>query len=131
MAVNGDELRVLTHPAPPVGIVQAAYPLAETNRALAGLDRALLLLIPVALLGAGAGGALLTARVLRPVERMTRAAAAMGDAPSARLPASGEDEFARLAGTFNRLLGRLEASFQHQARILEQQRRFTADASTS
>ena len=57
---GGDEsLRVLTHLGPPGIIVQAAYPLTDVRRVLAGLDRALLLLIPVALLGAGAGGALL------------------------------------------------------------------------
>lgn len=129
VTTGGVTYRVLTHAGGPDGYVQAAYPLTEVNRAVAGLDRALLLLIPVGLVGAGGGGALLTARVLRPVKQITRAAAAMGDAPSARLPASGEDEFALMAGTFNSLLGRLDASFQRQAQILEQQRRFTADAS--
>ena len=60
---------------------------------------------------------------------MTRAAARMGDRPSERLPAQGEDEFAKMAETFNGLLNRLDSSFQAQARLLEQQRRFTADAS--
>ena len=113
----------------PDRVLQAAYPLTDVNRAIAGMDRALLLLIPVALLGAGLGGALLTDRVLRPVRQVTQAAARMGDAPSARLPAQGEDEFAEMAETFNGLLDRLDASFQQQARLLEQQRRFTADAS--
>ena len=126
---GGEPLRVLTHPAGPGIVVQAAYPLADVNRALAGLDRALLLLVPVALLGAGLGGSLLTARVLRPVRRMTEAAARMGDTPSSRLPRQGEDEFGAMADTFNALLGRLEGSFRQQARLLEQQRRFTADAS--
>ena len=126
---GGEALRVLTRPAGPGFVVQAAYPLADVNRAVAGLDRALLLLIPVALLGAGLGGALLTGRVLRPVRQITDAAARMGDAPSARLPKQGEDEFGAMADTFNGLLGRLEGSFQHQARLLDQQRRFTADAS--
>ena len=129
VTVGGVMLRILTHPAPPDGFVQAAYPLTEVNRAIAGLDRALLLLIPVALLGAGLGGAALTARVLRPVKQITRAAAAIGNTPEARLPAQGEDEFALMATTFNSLLERLNASFQRQAQILEQQRRFTADAS--
>ena len=129
VTVGGESLRVLTHPADPGFVVQDAYPLTEVNRAIGGLDRALLLLIPVALLGAGLGGALLTTRVLRPVQQMTLAAARMGDTPAARLPAQGEDEFARMADTFNSLLNRLDVSFQQQTRLLEQQRRFTADAS--
>lgn len=129
VTADGIELRVLTHPALPDGYVQAAYPLTEVNRAIAGLDRALLLLIPVALVAAGLGGASLTARVLRPVKQITRAAAAMGNTPEARLPAQGEDEFALMATTFNSLLERLDASFRRQAQVLEQQRRFTADAS--
>ena len=129
VTAGGQAVRVLTHSTPPNGYVQAAYPLTEVNRTIAGLDHALLLLIPVALLAAGLGGAGLTARVLRPVKQMTQAAAAMGDAPAARLPAQGEDEFAQMAATFNGLLGRLDASFQRQSQILDQQRRFTADAS--
>ncbi len=129
VTAGSESLRVLTHLVGPGNVVQVAYPLADVNRALAGLDRALLLLIPVALIGAGLGGSLLTARVLRPVRRMTEAAARMGDAPSSRLPRQGEDEFGAMADTFNALLGRLEGSFQEQSRLLEQQRRFTADAS--
>lgn len=129
VTVAGEPLRVLTKPARPQGAIQAAYPLTDVEGAIAGLDRALLLLIPVALLGAWAGGAGLTARVLRPVRQITQAAARMGDTASARLPAQGRDEFAQMAATFNGLLERLDASFQQQARLLEQQRRFTADAS--
>jgi signal transduction histidine kinase len=42
---------------------------------------------------------------------------------------SGNDEFSELADTFNGLLGRLESAFSEQQRLLEQQRRFTGDAS--
>ena len=121
--------RVLTQAAPPHGYVQAAYPLTEVSRTQAGLDHALLLLVPAALLGAGLAGAALTGRVLRPVRRITEAASAMGDTLSARLPVQGEDEFGQMAATFNGLLNRLDASFRRQAQVLEQQRRFTADAS--
>ena len=48
---------------------------------------------------------------------------------SRRLPVDGNDEFADLATTFNGLLERLEHAFNRQASALEQQRRFTADAS--
>ena len=129
VTLNGVRLRVFSKPDRAGSFVQVAHPLADTDRAVAGLDRALLLLIPLALLGAGAGGAVLTARALRPVQQITEAAAKMGDTPAARLPALGEDEFGRMAGTFNGLLARLDDSFRRQARLLEQQRQFTADAS--
>jgi len=131
---NGEPVRVLSRPFPrqgPIeGVVQAAYPLADVGRALRGLDRALLLLLPVALLCAGVGGALLTDRVLRRVRRLTQAAGRIGARDlSERLPVTGRDEFSDLAETFNGLLGRLETAFGRQQRLIEQQRRFTADAS--
>lgn len=132
--VGGEPIRVLSRPfprqGPAEGVIQAPYPLADVNRALRGLDRALLLLLPVALLCAGLGGALLTDRVLRRVRRLTQAAGGIGARDlSERLPVTGRDEFSELAETFNGLLGRLETAFGRQQRLIEQQRRFTADAS--
>lgn len=108
---------------PPAGVVQIPYPLAEMNRAISGLGRALLLLLPFALLGAAAGGYALTARALGPVRRMARAAAGI-DAQrlSDRLPVAGKDEFWDLARVINGMLDRLEEAVQRE-------RRFTADAS--
>ena len=61
---------------------------------------------------------------------MTLAAGQIGAQDlSERLPVSGQDEFSELASTFNGMLGRLETAFKRQEKILEQQRRFTADAS--
>ncbi len=134
VVVDGEPIRVLSRPFPqygPVeGVIQAPYPLADVNRALRGLDRALLLLLPVALSCAGLAGALLTDRVLRRVRRLTQAAGGIGARDlSERLPVTGRDEFSELADTFNGLLGRLETAFARQQRLIEQQRRFTADAS--
>jgi signal transduction histidine kinase len=119
-----------------VGVVQAAYPLGEMERTLRGLDTALLTLIPVGLLGAAAGGAFLTDRVLRRVRVATQAAGRIGrEAQSTeaafaqRLPVAGNDEFSELAQTFNGLLDRLENAHDEQSRLLQMQRRFTADAS--
>jgi two-component system OmpR family sensor kinase len=82
------------------------------------------------LLIAGIGGAFLTTRVLSRVKQMAQAAATIGAKDlSRRLPVVGNDEFAGLAETFNELLARVEIAFQEQARVVEQQRRFTADAS--
>jgi len=132
--VNGEPMRVLSKPlpkeGPPEGVVQAPYPLTEMYVAIEGLDHALLLLAPFGLLGAGLAGAFLTDQVLRRVRRLTQAAGRIGAQElSERLPAAGNDEFSELAQTFNSLLGRLQAAFQKQERLIEQQRRFTADAS--
>ena len=135
IAVAGREpLRILSQRFPPqgaiAGVIQTAYPLGEVYRARQGLDHVLLMLIPFALLCAGLAGWYLTGRVLRRVRSMTRVAEQMGaQAFSQRLPVAGNDEFAGLAETFNGLLGRLEGAFKQQEQLLEQQRRFTADAS--
>ena len=134
VVVNDDPVRVLSRPfprqGPAEGVIQAAYPLADVGRALRGLDRSLLLLLPVALLCAGLVGALLTDRVLLRVRRLTQAAGNIGARDlSERLPVTGSDEFSELAETFNGLLGRVETAFGRQQRLIEQQRRFTADAS--
>lgn len=116
-----------------VGVTQAAYPLTDVYRALEGVDTALLTLIPVGLLGAGVGGAFLTNRVLRRVRDTAQAAEQIGIGEkggfSARLPVAGNDEFSELSQTFNGLLNRLETAYAQQTAALEQQRRFTADAS--
>lgn len=120
-----------------VAVSQNAYPMTEVNKTLSGMRRALLTLIPVALLLAGLGGAWLTDRALRPVRQITFAAERIGaDDLSRRLPTQGDDEFARLAGTFNGMLSRLESDFaQREAlvrqlqELIAQQQRFTGDAS--
>ena len=120
-----------------VAVTQNAYPMTEVYRTISGMRRALLTLIPVALLLAGIGGAWLTDRALRPVRQITFAAERIGaDDLSRRLPAQGDDEFARLAGTFNGMLSRLESDFaQREAlvrqlqELIAQQQRFTGDAS--
>lgn len=139
--VDDEQIRVLSQPLPPNGpvvrVVQIPYPLAEVNRAMSGLNWGMLVLLPVALLCAGLGGAMLTDRALRPVSRVTEAASRIGaEGLSERLPVEGEDEFAELAHTFNAMLVRLEGSFDEQQRLvdelkrlIERERRFTADAS--
>ena len=134
VVVDGEALQVLSDPVRErgviVAVVQVAQPLAGVQLAIAGLDRALLTLIPIGLLFAGLGGAYLTNRVLRRVHLTTQAARHITIQDfSTRLPVTGNDEFSELAETFNGLLNRSQSAFEQQARILEQQRRFTADAS--
>ena len=134
VVVGGETLQVLSDPVRERGIVvavlQVAHPLTDVQLAIAGLDRALLTLIPIGLLFSGLGGAYLTNRVLRRVHLTTQTARQITVQDfSTRLPVTGNDEFSELAETFNGLLNRLQSAFEQQARVLEQQRRFTADAS--
>jgi len=134
VTVDDEPLRIVSSPAfnpdRRKGAVQFAYPLKDVNLAIAGVDAALLVLLPVGLLAAGWMGSVLTGRILKRVNRMTQAAGSIGAKDlSERLPVAGNDEFAQLAETFNGLLERLDSAFQDQRRMLDLQRRFTADAS--
>jgi heavy metal sensor kinase len=85
---------------------------------------ATLLAVPIVLALAGVGGYLLAKRALGPLTEMAfRAEEITSERLNDRLP-TGEvdDELGHLAGVFNKLLARLEHSF-------EQLRRFTSDAS--
>ncbi|MFH1382336.1 MAG: ATP-binding protein [Chloroflexota bacterium] len=72
---------------------------------------------------AAVGGVFLAGRALKPVERITRTAQAIGETDlSQRINVHSEDELGRLASTLNRMIERLETAFTRQ-------RQFTADAS--
>jgi signal transduction histidine kinase len=79
---------------------------------------------PVTLAIASAAGWAMAGAALRPVERMSREAAAISvSEPGRRLPIpASRDEVARLGSTLNAMLGRLEAAF-------DRERRFVDDAS--
>jgi signal transduction histidine kinase len=84
----------------------------------------LLLAVPAALAAVALGGWWLARRALRPVDRITETAAAIGaNRLDARVPVpAARDEVARLATTLNTMLERLEAA-------VGEQRRLVADAS--
>ncbi|HEX5324155.1 MAG TPA: ATP-binding protein [Capsulimonadaceae bacterium] len=104
-------------------VVQAEQSLAPMEQEKADLVRTLLTLIPLGLIAAGVGGAFLTGRSLRPVQRIaTEVDRIQAEDLGRRLPEAGNDEFSRLTKTLNAMLGRLKAAF-------EEQRRFTMDAS--
>ncbi len=139
--VDGEELRIFSTPRKEgnriVGVVQVPHPMTEHRRLFDSQVQMLLMLIPVALLGAGVAGMFLTDRALRPVRQISQAAAQIGaEDLSRRLEVRGKDELADLASTFNGMIARLEDSFrrlggayQRLEDAYEQQRRFTADAS--
>jgi signal transduction histidine kinase len=124
---DGRPLRVYSRPlirdGRAVAVLQMAIDTGDIDSAVAALTRVGLLGLPVALLLAGAGGALLTDRALRPVRALTAAASRIeAQRLSDRLPVTGDDEFGRLAAVLNGMLARLEAAFARE-------RRFAADAS--
>ncbi len=107
----------------PTALVVAA-PLADVDRSMDRLQLLLLVAGPVALALAGGGGWLLTRAALRPVDRMTEQAGAIGaDRLGDRVSVpDAADELTRLARTLNGMLERIEHG-------VVTQRRFVADAS--
>ena len=107
------------------GWVQVIQSLGPVQDALNRLLTALLIGGTTLLLFAALGGYILSARALKPIDRITQTAQkiAGGDDLSARLnlPDTG-DEVSRLAATFDAMLARLQDSFRRE-------RQFTADAS--
>lgn len=115
---------------PQPAVVQFAVPLDGFDTGRQSLDRAILILAPLALLFAGAISWLLTGRVLRPVTAIRESADALGGANLGdRLPVLSSDEFGTLAASFNRLLDRVQSSSEQRNKLLAQLQRFTADAS--
>jgi heavy metal sensor kinase len=105
-----------------VFVVASERPMEE---ALAGWRWLLAGVVAVATLLAWGIGWVVTSAAMRPVDRLTQAARAIGEAGEAtgRLPEPPQaDELGRLARTFNWMLGRL-------AETSATQRRFLADAS--
>ncbi len=134
-------LRVLSVPVVRDGQRVGTVQVAQDTRLLATLTRAqgltFAILLPAGVAFAFLGAWLLIERALKPVDQVTQAAARIGvENLSDRLPVTGNDELARMAGTFNELLERLDDAFKEKsaayARLqgaYDAQQRFTADAS--
>ena len=108
---------------PPLLLV-ATQPLLETSELLQRARLAMLVTLPAAIMLAVLGGYLLARRALDPIAAMTAQASGIGGRnlhERLSIP-TPDDELGRLASTFNNVLARADRS-------LEQQRRFTADAS--
>jgi two-component system OmpR family sensor kinase len=124
---TGERVRLLTLPITRDGrlvqLVQVGIPLERAQRTLDRYVETLLVLIPLGLILAAAGGAAIARTALRPVDAMSRTARRIsGEDLHARLvPRGTGDELDRLGETLNAMLARLEETFA-------QMRRFTADA---
>jgi heavy metal sensor kinase len=125
---NGRLWRILSQPyqarSGRRGVIRIMEDLAEVQDTLMHLRFAMLLLIPAGVAGSALGGFWLSGRALAPVDRIARMAREIEASKlNRRLPHPGvEDEIGRLVDTLNRMIGRLEGSFQAM-------KRFTADAS--
>ena len=117
------------------GVLQIARSLRDVELALARLRVFFVVIGFLSVLVAAVGGWWLARVALKPIDRLTRDAHAIGAsrdfgrrvaAPRGELP---RDEVERLATTFNEMLAELHGAFREQEHTLASQRRFVADAS--
>jgi heavy metal sensor kinase len=104
--------------------VQVAAPMHEAFEAVDAFGTVLILVVPVLLLGASAGGYWISKRALDPVDEISRAAQRISiESLSDRLPVPKTgDQLERLTDTLNQMFSRLEGSVRGM-------KQFTADAS--
>jgi two-component system, OmpR family, sensor kinase len=134
--VQEQPMLIYNHPVEAGGklayILQIARPLSERNSSLQSLGRTLILASIVILLAAFGIGWLLSGITLRPIQRLTQTARAIGEERdfSRRVDYRGPpDEVGQLANTFNAMLGGLQEAYQRVEGSLEMQRTFVADVS--
>ena len=124
--------RVLYQRGEVAGIIQAARPLDEYDRTVAALMTALAAGAALGTLLAFGSSWLLVGAALRPIDRITQEAAAIGaerDLARRVSYAGPSDEVGRLAATLNQMLAELHVGYRQVAQALQTQRRFVADAS--
>ena len=120
---SDDQFRVVAHAAQRRGrteIVVGAASLDQVARSVHSVLILIALALPAALAATAAGGWWLERRALRPVDRMTRTAAAIGPDQLDERVAVPEtnDEVAHLAETLNRMLAQIEHSVNEQRRLV-------------
>lgn len=124
--------RALLRSGEPIGILQGARPLDEYDRIVTTLMAALAAGALLGALLAFGSSWLLVGAALRPIDRITHEAAAIGaerDLARRVSYAGPNDEVGRLAATINGMLTELHAGYRQVAQALQTQRRFVADAS--
>ncbi len=113
-------------------VVQVARPATEQEASLGVLRSLLTLGTILATLTAFGVGWVLAGAALRPINRLTQTARAIGAERNfdRRVEHAGpNDELGRLATTFNQMLSELQTAFHQTQQSLLAQRRFVADAS--
>ncbi|MFN0070389.1 MAG: sensor histidine kinase [Chloroflexota bacterium] len=143
VSVEGRTLRIYGIPlyvqGRPIAVLQVGRSLAPIEEALGNLQSTLLIVAAASLGLAGLAGWMLGGAALRPLDRLSSAAAAIGESQdfNRRVEHSGaRDQIGRLAETFNQMLerlqdaySRLESANRGLGAALDAQRRFIADAS--
>jgi two-component system OmpR family sensor kinase len=125
--LHGQRIRVVALPVRRNGrlaeVIQVGMPLAPTEHTLQRWLEALMVLVPLGVGLAAAGGRVMARAALRPVDEMSSSARRIdAEALARRITIRGTgDELDRLAETLNGMLARLENTFG-------QMRRFSADA---
>ena len=121
--ISGQDARILTSRRGPL-ILHLGTRLGTLEKTQRDLGLSLLMVLPVVVAAAFAGGLLLGRRALRPLTTLTAAAEQISaENPEARLPSPGtRDEIARLTEVLNRTFDRLQRTYAVAAR-------FSADAS--
>lgn len=95
----------------------------ETEHALDGLIRILLIAVPLTLILATGGGVFLAGRALKPVDKISLTARMIGEGDlNQRIEVNTKDELGRLASTLNQMIDRLQ-------KALKRQQQLTSDAS--
>ncbi len=116
----------------PLMLVQIARSLEDYDQSLNALRRILIVGSTIATVVAFGIGWVLSGAALRPIDRITQTAHAIGAERDfgRRVPHVGpQDEIGRLATTINGMLAALQGAFRQEAQALQAQRRFVADAS--
>jgi two-component system, OmpR family, sensor kinase len=134
--VSGEQMLIYSRPVIVNGrviyIVQMARAITERNRTLQSLATTLVLAGSLMVLFAFGIGWFLAGITLRPIQRITQTAKAIGEERdfSHRVDYQGpQDEVGQLASTFNSMLARLQDAFQKVEHALQMQRDFVADVS--
>ncbi len=115
-----------------LGFIQVARSVGDLDEALRVLGTLLIFGSGVSVVVAFGVGWLLSGFTLRPIGRITRSAAAIGQARdfAQRVTYNGpRDELGILAATLNQMLVELQAAYDQSEQTLTSQRRFVADAS--
>ncbi|BCY11469.1 cell wall metabolism sensor histidine kinase WalK [Actinoplanes sp. L3-i22] len=115
-------VRLLSRPVGSTGqVLTVALPLSAIDRAGTRQLIVLALATPVLIVALAALGRLLLRAALRPVDALTREAAAISSLDSdRRLPAvPGDDEIARLAATLSGMLSRLSVAFHRERAFVD------------
>jgi two-component system, OmpR family, sensor histidine kinase MprB len=117
--VSDTHVRMITFPIGGVA-VQVVRPLTEVDHSLSQIETWLILIAGGGIAIAAALGLLVARAALAPVRRLTSTAETVtetGDL-SQRIDVTGRDELARLAASFNAMLGALEESTRAQRQLV-------------